>query len=73
MASKRRIRRKACEGKRQHETRPEANFHKMMLINNHLADPGSLWVYRCDFCKKWHVGHPPAKLLAKHNFHSGKS
>lgn len=70
MSSKRRIRRKSCDGKHQHEDKTKAIAHKMRLIKDGLAQRGELWVYRCEFCNKWHVGHPPAELVAKRRFYS---
>ena len=70
MSSKRRIRRKSCDGKRQHDTQAAAIGHKMHLITYGTTNTGELWVYRCEFCNKWHVGHPPAELVAKQRFYS---
>lgn len=40
-----------CEGKRPHDGLVAA-------INASRATPGTV-PYRCDGCRKWHIGHPP--------------
>lgn len=54
MASKRGIRRRACAGKRRHATKQAASAHWFKL---HLKDAEPMTVYRCKFCRGWHVGH----------------
>ena len=55
MASKRRQRRRVCEGKRRHETEAaawaEVNRNPR---SNHEHSP-----YPCPHCGGWHVGHRP--------------
>jgi hypothetical protein len=53
MASKRRLRRKQCTGKKKHETFQEARMF--------LRGPG-MNVYKCRFCGKFHVGHVPRRI-----------
>ena len=55
MSTKRLKRKKACEGKQRHATREEALGHSSRL--KHLAEEKNIRVYRCPFCKGWHVGH----------------
>ncbi len=51
MASKRRLRRRACEGKVRHDIESGAAAHKQRL--------GFPFVYyKCQFCSGWHVGRP---------------
>jgi len=69
MSSKRHIRKKSCDGKRRHDSRSEAIDHKMQMVKGG-GSVGELWVYQCQFCGKWHVGHPPAKLKAKQKFYT---
>lgn len=73
MSSKRRLRRKSCEGKQQHDDKTKAIAHKMRLIEDGLAVRGELWVYRCEFCKKWHVGHPTLEMRQKRVFFSDRT
>ncbi len=53
MASKRAVRRRACQGKEAHETYEKANgiacyFRRM---GEHMR------AYRCKFCGHYHIGH----------------
>ena len=57
MASKRRLRRRACTQKMKHETRRSAQGHADRLP----GPPGTYAPYRCDFCGGWHVGRPRRK------------
>ena len=58
MSSKRRLRRRSCEGKARHADKTGA----VLAVNQ-------LWVksrarvhpYECRFCGGWHVGRPPEK------------
>lgn len=56
MASRRRQRRRACEGKRRHAGRQEA---ERALRRMKPRAQGVLNVYRCRNCGGWHVGHAP--------------
>ncbi len=49
-------RRGSCEGKAEHATKALATDHQMSLIRSGARN---LRVYKCRFCKKFHVGHPP--------------
>lgn len=54
MASKRRIRKKSCQGKRRFEDPQEAQ---------QLAMKYGLVMYKCKFSSKhFHIGHPPKKI-----------
>lgn len=53
MASKRRLRRRSCEGKVQHKTEEAARKHAYSL-----KSVGQYHGYKCNFCKCWHVGRP---------------
>lgn len=54
MASKRRIRRNACEGKQRHPDKDSAIGHA--TAHKHRFKE-YLRAYHCRFCKGWHVGH----------------
>jgi hypothetical protein len=56
MASKRRLRRVACEGKVPYETEKDA----WTAANSAHRRTGD-WIapYRCQFCHRFHIGHPP--------------
>ena len=57
MASKRRLRRKACSGKNKY-TREYAKEVARRMCKQF---PGQkLWAYPCKFGSHWHVGHVPA-------------
>lgn len=57
MASKRRIRRRQCSGKRRFASHDEANAAMQRLIRSGKKDGGWLHIYGCKFCKGWHFGH----------------
>lgn len=57
MSSKRHIRRRGCEGKQRHTTHGRAAAHIRSLRASHNYRPEWLQVYRCKFCKGYHVGH----------------
>jgi hypothetical protein len=56
MASKRRQRRKSCEGKAKHATEAAA------VIQIQRSGERGLNPYKCKHCSGWHVGHPPAHV-----------
>lgn len=58
MASKRRLRRKACSGKRRYATAIEAEqaIRRLRYETKTLARMNA---YRCPFCNKFHIGHTP--------------
>jgi hypothetical protein len=59
MASKRNVRRHACEGKVRHAS-PRAALAALGITANRLARSlgrHDLNIYRCGFCHGWHVGH----------------
>ena len=66
MASKRHLRRKACQNKRAYLTHGEArqmawNRERQLanrgLYQNGLFGTSHLAPYRCGLCGQWHVGH----------------
>lgn len=61
MSSKRRLRRKMCDGKQRFASEKEARTAIWKLKQ---TKPGSGFVapYRCSFCKQFHFGHPPARI-----------
>ena len=61
MSSKRRIRRKECEGKRRYATQGEA--HAAMLAAQKSATGGRyIDAYQCEHCGGWHIGHRPGSM-----------
>lgn len=54
MSSKRRLRRKACEGKNKHATREAASVELKLRPRDVRT---SLGIYRCRHCSHWHIGH----------------
>lgn len=56
MASKRRLRRNACEGKRNYATQADAVAASESLRRRTGERTN---VYRCQFCSGWHHGHLP--------------
>lgn len=61
MASKRRIRRRQCDGKKRYATPAEAMVQMQDVIRNGRKKGGWLNVYRCRFCRGYHFGHAPAR------------
>lgn len=55
MSSKRRQRRKACDGKVRHACREHACAALRKSVK--LGYKG-VEIYRCKFCRGWHLGHP---------------
>ncbi len=53
MASKRRLRRNACDGKKRHQSKAEALKVRWVVRNRH----GKLMAYQCRWCNGWHLGH----------------
>lgn len=56
MASKRRIRRKSCDGKIRYDTADAASKGRSSL-NRAKGYQGFMNVYRCSFCGGYHIGH----------------
>jgi hypothetical protein len=61
MASKRRLRQKKCAGKRRFSSEAEARREADFMSRR---EGYYLAVYRCQFCGKWHYGHPPRNRRA---------
>ena len=57
MASKRRIRRKACSSKVRHASRADALTAMHKVIAAGKKHGGRLNVYYCQFCGGYHFGH----------------
>lgn len=53
MASKRRLRRKSCEGKKKFDNQTDA----IKTVMRMKSDGESVHAYKCNFCNGWHVGH----------------
>jgi hypothetical protein len=59
MSSKRRLRRKSCEGKRRYPTIAEAQAYAQYVRRK----KGQIvQAYYCRFCSGIHIGHPPAVI-----------
>lgn len=59
MASKRRLRRKACGSKLRHPTMPDAMLAAKLSskkFNQRLS------AYKCQYCGGFHVGHTPKSI-----------
>ena len=59
MASKRRLRRRQCEGKKRYTSRAEA---VTAAINYQRKFGARKNAYNCKFCKGWHFGTQPWKM-----------
>lgn len=60
MASKRRQRRRACDGKEPHETLAQAQIEAARLKR---VNPGEIFdAYHCRKCGKYHTGHQTARV-----------
>ncbi|GEM_PF-3464900 len=60
MSSKRRIRRRSCEGKKQYATYEEA-LKSALAVSDDLKETVS--AYECEFGKHFHIGHPSKRRL----------
>lgn len=64
MASLRRVRRRACEGKQRFDTKEAATGHlisrRRTMARGGVSTHG-MEVYRCGFCGGWHIGHRPGR------------
>lgn len=60
MASKRRLRRKQCEGKIRYAS-TESAVNGIRLLHRKYGHRGQLKAYRCPFCRYWHIGHAPGQ------------
>lgn len=60
MASKRRIRRNSCTGKRRYESAAQARAAISGLLRR-KGYQDYLQAYPCRFCGGYHFGHPPKK------------
>lgn len=47
---------RTCDTKRRHDTKADALAHRAALIRGG-ASRLLMVVYRCRFCRGWHVGH----------------
>lgn len=56
MASKRRLRRRQCEGKVKHATAENAAI-AIRKVHRAKGHQGQMHAYRCPFCGQFHVGH----------------
>lgn len=56
MGSKRNLRRKKCADKRRFSSEAEARREAVFMSRREGC---YLAAYRCQFCEKWHYGHPP--------------
>jgi len=58
MSSKRRLRRKSCEGKSRY------NKKDADIVAWKDRNRTGHWIrsYKCNFCKGWHVGHPTRQV-----------
>jgi hypothetical protein len=57
MASKRNIRRKACEGKQKMEKYSAIAYAKKLRKRGEIMN-----AYLCKFCGRWHIGHMPHRM-----------
>lgn len=71
MASKRRVRRKSCQGKARHAN--EENAWKAVRATQDVVHTIGLEPYKCAFCGWWHIGHNRGKVLSDRCGHSQKA
>lgn len=58
MSSKRRVRRRACEGKQRYASSVEGNTAIWSVSRKGYK--GHMQVYKCKFCGSYHIGRAPA-------------
>jgi hypothetical protein len=66
MASKRRMRRRQCEGKRRF---PDPETARSAALSAWRACNQRFNVYRCDFCGGYHFGHAMHGKVRRKNLH----
>lgn len=71
MASKRGQRRKACGGKVRYATELDAR-RALNGIHRTSGKHEFVVTYRCDFCKMFHFGRPPERVLRAMEAHARK-
>ncbi len=57
MSSKRRQRRKSCDGKQRYDNHIDANKAMWSLMQSTRFNGGKMQVYKCKFCGHYHIGH----------------
>lgn len=62
MSSKRRLRRKSCEGKVRHVDPNAAQAAARSLVRAGKSRGGIIRVYCCSFCNGYHLGHAPGSM-----------
>ena len=60
MSSKRAIRRKQCQGKKQHCNEAHASREAWKKRKRTGDD---IWEYKCPHCSWWHIGHRSARKI----------
>lgn len=60
MASKRRIRKNACTGKRKFEDKVSA-LNTMHRVKRETKQTSHMSAYKCKFCGQYHYGHTPRR------------
>ena len=68
MASKRAIRRRACEGKHRYTTQTDAL--KALRHQPKGKGFGGMHTYHCKFCQGFHLGHPPQPPKTRRTIHA---
>jgi hypothetical protein len=63
MASKRKLRRDSCEGKKRHKT-------KALAWRAATKTSEGVRPYKCGFCREWHNGHEPGKQKRRKTSHA---
>lgn len=63
MASKRRLRRRACGHKQRFSDRPAAEAAMFKVVHAKNRRGGWLNVYCCRFCNGYHFGHSSSKRI----------
>lgn len=72
MASKRRIRRKACGSKRKFETE-KAALSQALAVKRRTGTFAYVGAYKCSFCQCWHWGNKyKAVSVPEGEFHGAK-
>ena len=60
MASKRHLRRKACEGKQRWDRNDAKSArYAAAIVRQKTGEP--VEAYHCKWCKGFHIGHPPKR------------
>ena len=55
----------SCHAKMKYEAKAAKSRAKKMRAENKISGAWCMMAYKCKWCKQWHVGHSPMKMMKK--------